>query len=53
MLKVYKIWKIGGRILKRAEKPDVDLLLLKIPVRIPLSAVPEKGAAADVTDDVG
>jgi hypothetical protein len=45
--------KNGGRILKRTEMPDVDLLILEIQVWTPLSAVQEKGAVAEVADDAG
>ncbi len=35
--------KSGGRILKKAEMPEIDLLILEMPVRTLLSTVPEKG----------
>ena len=35
--------KSGGRILKKAEMPELDLLILEMPVRTLLSTVPEKG----------
>ena len=45
--------KSGGKILKKVEMPEMDLLILKRPVLIPLLLITEKGAAAELVDGAG
>ena len=49
ILKAWQMRKNGGKILKKAGMPELDLLILKIPVRTPLSLMPCKRAAAEDT----